>query len=168
MTPPGSASLLLAVFNTAAVGDAERDVARCCASRSLAAAIAAERPYDDFDALDAAIDAGFARLGWPDTAEALRGHPRIGDQDASGWSRTEQAGAVSAAQDVADQIAAGNRAYEERFGHVFLICATGLTGEQLLAALRERLGNDPDTERRVAADELRKITRLRMRKLLGG
>jgi 2-oxo-4-hydroxy-4-carboxy-5-ureidoimidazoline decarboxylase len=163
-----TAPLLLTVFNTAGAGDAEGDVARCCASRAFAAAIVAGRPYDDFDALDAAIDTEFARLGWADVAEALREHPRIGDQAAAGWSRAEQAGAAAAAPDVTAELAEGNRAYEERFGHVFLICATGLSGEQMLAALRYRLGNDPGEERRIVTDELRKITRLRMRKLLGG
>jgi 2-oxo-4-hydroxy-4-carboxy-5-ureidoimidazoline decarboxylase len=168
MTPPGSTSLLLTVFNTAAAGDAERDVTRCCASRPFAEAIAAGRPYADFDALDAAVDAGFAGLDWPDVAEALNDHPRIGDHAVSGWSRAEQAGAAGAADDVAAALADGNRAYEDAFGHVFLICATGLTGEQILAAQQYRLGNDQAEERRIVIDELRKITKLRMRKLLGG
>ena len=168
MTPPGSASLLLTMFNTAAPDDAERDVTRCCASRPFAEAIVAGRPYQDFDALDAAIDAGFTGLGWSDVAEALHDHPRIGDEAASGWSRAEQAGAAAAPSDVAAALADGNRAYEDRFGHVFLICATGLSGEQVLAALRYRLGNDPAEEHRIVSDELRKITKLRLRKLLGG
>jgi len=168
MTGPGSSSLLLAVFNTAAVSDAEHDVTRCCASRLFAETIAAGRPYDDFDALDAAIDSAFAGLSWGDVAEAIQDHPRIGDQAASGWSRDEQAGAAGAGDEVAAQLADGNQAYEDRFGHVFLICATGLTAEQMLAALRYRLGNDTPEERRIVIDELRKITRLRMRKLLGG
>jgi 2-oxo-4-hydroxy-4-carboxy-5-ureidoimidazoline decarboxylase len=168
MTGTGASSLLLTVFNTAAASDAEADVARCCASRSFVTSITAGRPYADFDALDAAIDAAFAGLGWQDVAEALRDHPRIGDQAASGWSAAEQAGATTAGEDVAAGLAEGNRAYEDRFGHVFLICATGLTGEQMLAALRYRLGNDRAEERRIVTDELRKITRLRMRKLLGG
>ena len=168
MTSPGSTSLLLTVFNTAAAGDAERDVSRCCASRPFAEAIVAGRPYADFEALDAAIDAGFAGLGWVDVAEALNDHPRIGDQTASGWSEAEQARAAAAPDDVVAAITDGNRAYEDRFGHVFLICATGLSGEQVLAALRYRLGNDQAEEHRIVADELRKITKLRMRKLLGG
>jgi 2-oxo-4-hydroxy-4-carboxy-5-ureidoimidazoline decarboxylase len=168
VTSPGSSSLLLAVFNTAAASDAENDVTRCCASRSVAAAIASGRPYDDFDALDAAIDTVFARLGWAEVTEAVRDHPRIGDQSASGWSAAEQAGATSVGEDVAAQLTEGNRAYEERFGHVFLICATGLTGGQILAAMRYRLGNGPAEEQRIVTDELRKITQLRMRKLLGG
>jgi 2-oxo-4-hydroxy-4-carboxy-5-ureidoimidazoline decarboxylase len=168
MTGTGSAALLLAAFNTAATVDAERDATRCCASRPFAAAIAAGRPYADLDALDAAIDAEFGRLSWPDIAEAVQGHPRIGDPAAAGWSRAEQAGAAAAAQDVAAGLAAGNQAYQDKFGHVFLVCATGLTAEQMLDRLRARLGNDPATERQIVADELRKITRLRMRKLLGG
>jgi 2-oxo-4-hydroxy-4-carboxy-5-ureidoimidazoline decarboxylase len=168
MTGTGSAPLLLAAFNTAATVDAERDATRCCASRSFAAAIAAGRPYPDLDALDAAIDAEFGRLGWADVAEAVSDHPRIGDPAAAGWSRAEQAGAAAAAADVAAGLAAGNQAYQEKFGHVFLVCASGLTAEQMLRQLEDRLGHDPATERRVVTDELRKITRQRMRKLLGG
>lgn len=168
MTGPDSSSLLLAVFNTATPSDAERDVTRCCASHLFAEAIAAGRPYDDFETLDAAIDAAFAGIPWGDVVEAIRDHPRIGDHTVSGWSRAEQAGAAGTGEDVATGLAEGNRAYEDRFGHVFLICATGLTGEQMLAALRYRLGNDEPEERRIVTDELRKITRLRMRKLLGG
>jgi 2-oxo-4-hydroxy-4-carboxy-5-ureidoimidazoline decarboxylase len=168
MTSAGAAGLLLAAFNTAAPVDAERDAARCCASRAFAAGIVTGRPYPDLDALDAAIDTQFARLGWDDVAEALGDHPRIGGPARAGWSAAEQAGAAGAPQAVSDGLAAGNRDYEERFGHVFLICASGLTGAQMLDSLRARLGNDPATERAVVTDELRKITRLRMRKLLGG
>jgi 2-oxo-4-hydroxy-4-carboxy-5-ureidoimidazoline decarboxylase len=98
----------------------------------------------------------------------VHGHPRIGDPAAAGWSRAEQAGAAAAAADVAAGLAAGNQAYQEKFGHVFLVCASGLTAEQMLGQLQDRLANDPATERRVVTDELRKITRQRMRKLLGG
>jgi 2-oxo-4-hydroxy-4-carboxy-5-ureidoimidazoline decarboxylase len=159
MTRPVTPAAALAAFNAAAPADAERDVTRCCASGAFATAIAAGRPY---------VDAGFGRLGWDDIAEALAGHPRIGEPAAAGWSRDEQAGAEAAPRAVARQLADGNRAYEQRFGHVFLVCASGLSAAELLARLRTRLPNDPATERRVVADELRKITQLRMRKLLGG
>jgi 2-oxo-4-hydroxy-4-carboxy-5-ureidoimidazoline decarboxylase len=168
MTSSAAAGLLLAAFNTAAPVDAQRDAARCCVARAFTAGIVTGRPYADLDALDAAIDAQFAQLGWDDVTEALGEHPRIGEPARGGWSAAEQAGAAGAPPAVADELAAGNRAYEERFGHVFLICATGLTATQLLDGLRARLDNDPATERRVVTDELRKITRLRMRKLLGG
>ena len=96
---------------------------------------------------------------------------------ASSWRNASGAGSVCSSDHVKDRpsvsartaaIAGGNRAYEDTFGHVFLICATGLSGDQVLAALRYRLGNDQAEERRIVIDELRKITKLRMRKLLGG
>ena len=141
---------------------------RCCASRRFAAAIVAGRPYPDLDAVDAAVGAQFARLEWPDLAEALDGHPRIGDRSASGWSRAEQAGTAGMDLALARDLADANHGYEQRFGHVFLICASGLSAEQMLASLRARLEHDPARERQVVAAELRKITELRMRKLLAG
>ncbi len=167
MTRPVTSPDALAAFNAAPAAGAERDAARCCGSRAFAAAIAAGRPYPDAGAVSAAIDAEFGRLGWDDIAEALAGHPRIGEPSA-GWSRAEQAGAAAAPPAVARELADGNRAYEQRFGHVFLVCASGLSAEEMLARLRARLANDPAAERRVVTDELRKITQLRMRKLLGG
>ena len=92
----------------------------------------------------------------------MDGHPRIGAR-VTGQSAAEQSGVADEARAALE---AGNAAYEERFGHVFLICATGLSGAQLLAALRGRLGNDEAAERAVAAAELRKITLLRVRKAL--
>jgi 2-oxo-4-hydroxy-4-carboxy-5-ureidoimidazoline decarboxylase len=83
------------------------------------------------------------------------------------WSRGEQAGVGTAGREVLDRLAEGNRAYERRFGHVYLICATGLSAEEMLARLTERLGNDEDAERDVVRAELAKITRLRLAKLLG-
>ncbi|WP_436757000.1 2-oxo-4-hydroxy-4-carboxy-5-ureidoimidazoline decarboxylase [Streptosporangium sp. V21-05] len=83
------------------------------------------------------------------------------------WSRGEQAGVDTAGREVLDRLAEGNLAYERRFGHVYLICATGLSAEEMLARLTERLGNDEDTERDVVRTELAKITRLRLAKLLG-
>ncbi|HKQ03225.1 MAG TPA: 2-oxo-4-hydroxy-4-carboxy-5-ureidoimidazoline decarboxylase, partial [Actinomycetes bacterium] len=82
------------------------------------------------------------------------------------WSRQEQAGAGNAGAELQAALDEGNRAYEDRFGHVFLISASGRSAEELLAALRERLGNDPDTEWRVVAEELVAINRLRLRRLL--
>jgi 2-oxo-4-hydroxy-4-carboxy-5-ureidoimidazoline decarboxylase len=121
------------------------------------------RPYLSADAVERAISTVFASLTWDDVLEAMAEHPRIGAR-ASGQSAAEQAGVADSARAA---LAAGNAAYEERFGHVFLICATGLSGEQMLAALRERLQNNESSERRVATAELRKITVLRARKALG-
>jgi 2-oxo-4-hydroxy-4-carboxy-5-ureidoimidazoline decarboxylase len=131
----------------------------------------AGRPYADVDALLRASDRAVQGLDRDDLAEALAAHPRIGQRAAGSsteavWSRQEQAGVGDAQAEVRAALQEGNRAYEERFGHVFLISATGRSAEELLAALRERLGNDPDTEWGVVAEELRKITRLRLERLL--
>ena len=86
---------------------------------------------------------------------------------ARGWSAAEQSGAAAASDEVRRALAEGNVAYEKRFGHVFLICASGLSGQEMLTKLRARLGNDQDAERAVVRAELLKITRLRMTKWLG-
>jgi 2-oxo-4-hydroxy-4-carboxy-5-ureidoimidazoline decarboxylase len=104
----------------------------------------------------------------PDLSGEGAPHARDGDTRDGEWSRQEQAGVAGASVDTMAALAAGNRAYEERFGQVFLICATGLSAAEMLAALRTRLGNDPDTEAKIVREELRKITGLRLRKLLGG
>lgn len=131
----------------------------------------AARPFADAAALARAADAAFAELAWPDFEEALRAHPRVGDRPRgldreSSWSRGEQSGVIDAAREVAHDLHEGNIAYEKRFGHVFLICATGLSAEQMLAALRDRLGNDDATERDIVRAELLKIVHLRLAKLL--
>jgi 2-oxo-4-hydroxy-4-carboxy-5-ureidoimidazoline decarboxylase len=152
----------LASFNAAPEQEAQAEMLACCASRRFAAAMAAGRPYPSPAAAEAAVETVFGSLTWPDVLEAMDAHPRIGAR-VSGPSATEQAGV---ADDSRAALQAGNAAYEERFGHVFLICATGLSGEQMLAALRRRLANDETSERLVATAELRKITVLRVRKAL--
>jgi 2-oxo-4-hydroxy-4-carboxy-5-ureidoimidazoline decarboxylase len=154
--------LSLAAFNAAPADEAIAAMLACCASRRFAAALAAGRPYPSTVAALAAVDAAFDSLTWPDVLEAMDGHPRIGDR-VSGQSATEQSGVADATRGA---LIAGNAAYEDRFGHVFLICATGLSGEQMLAALRERLSNTEEMERTVATTELAKITRLRVAKAL--
>ena len=160
--PPG-----LAAFNAASPEAAERDVLACCASGSFAKTVADGRPYPGTAALQAAADTAFSALSWDDLVESMSAHPRIGDRvRAGGWSAAEQSGAASAGDQVRQALAEGNLAYEERFGHVFLICASGLSGQDMLDQLRARLDNDTDTERAVVRQELLKITRLRLTKLL--
>ncbi|MBA9006756.1 2-oxo-4-hydroxy-4-carboxy-5-ureidoimidazoline decarboxylase [Thermomonospora cellulosilytica] len=151
--------------------DAERELLSCCGSRTWARAVADGRPYPDTAALKAACDAAFTRLTWEDVEEALSRHPRIGDRPAgadreSAWSRGEQSGVAGADREVTRRLHEGNLEYEKRFGHVFLICATGLDAGRMLEALTERLGNDTATERRIVREELAKIARLRLDKLL--
>jgi 2-oxo-4-hydroxy-4-carboxy-5-ureidoimidazoline decarboxylase len=158
----------LAAFNAASPEAAERDVLACCASRSFAKTIVADRPYRDPAVLQDAVSAAFATLNWDDIAESIAAHPRIGDRVSSGgWSAGEQSGAASASEAVRQALADGNVAYEQRFGYVFLICATGLSGPDMLAQLQARLSHDPEAERAVVREELLKITWLRLTKMLG-
>jgi 2-oxo-4-hydroxy-4-carboxy-5-ureidoimidazoline decarboxylase len=159
----------VADLDRATAADAAGLLRPACASARWVERLAGGRPYGSIDALTAASDAAIAALGWPDIEEALTAHPRIAERAAGGdresaWSRQEQAGAAGAGADVQSALRAGNVAYEARFGHVFLICATGRSGEQMLAALRTRLSNDPETEREIVRDELRQIVRLRLAK----
>jgi 2-oxo-4-hydroxy-4-carboxy-5-ureidoimidazoline decarboxylase len=162
-------SSTLAALNEAPDDDRLRaELAACCAARSWVAALVAGRPYPDQDALFAASDAATAELTDAGLAEALAAHPRIGDRTGEAWSRQEQAGMASAGADLHAELAAANAAYEQRFGQVYLVCATGKSAEELLAVCRSRLGNDPATERAVVLAELAKISRLRLAKLQEG
>ena len=119
--------------------------------------------------LDEAATSVWRGLDRADWLEAFAAHPRLGERvgsRGSAWARQEQAGTTGADSDVLGALEDGNRAYEGRFEHVFLLCATGLDATQMLAALRARLGNDPEMELNVAAGEQEKITALRLRKLL--
>src|SRR6266581_2694300 len=161
------ASATLGSFNAAPAQDAERAALACCASRTFAKAIADGRPYPDPAALLAAVDTAFNALSWDDIVEAMSEHPRIGDRAVrGGMSAAEQSGAAAAGDEVRQGLADGNVAYEQRFGHIFLICASGLSGQEMLDQLRDRLGHDQDAERVVVRAELLKITRLRATKLL--
>jgi len=141
-----------------------------CHSRRWAERVAAGRPYADVAALQQAADEVWTGLEPGDWLEAFEAHPRIGERGggSADWSSQEQAGVGAADQDVQAAIARGNAEYEDRFGHVFLISAAGRGAQEILAELRARLGNDPRTELRVAAEEHRRITRLRIENLLRG
>ncbi|MDQ2813033.1 MAG: 2-oxo-4-hydroxy-4-carboxy-5-ureidoimidazoline decarboxylase [Actinomycetota bacterium] len=156
----------LAAFDAAPPGAASRDVLAWCACRAFAEAIASGRPYREPAALGVAVDAAFAALSWDDIVESMNAHPRIGDRTGGATSAAEQSGAATASSPVRQGLADGNLAYQERFGHVFLICASGLSGQDMLTQLRARLKNDQGAERAVVRQELLKITRLRMAKLL--
>jgi 2-oxo-4-hydroxy-4-carboxy-5-ureidoimidazoline decarboxylase len=153
---------------------AQAELLRCCGSSRWAEALAAARPFADAAALYAAAESVWWELSPGDWREAFAHHPKIGDREAlrarfastAAWAAKEQAGALAAAEDVLDALAEGNRAYEERFGYIFIVCATGKTAAEMLALLRERLPNDPAKELLLAAGEQAKITRLRLARLL--
>ncbi|RKR91462.1 2-oxo-4-hydroxy-4-carboxy-5-ureidoimidazoline decarboxylase [Micromonospora pisi] len=158
-------------FNTAPPDRAARDLLACCAVPAWASALVDRRPYPDLGVLLAVADAALAALSWEEVASALAAHPRIGERPAgadreSAWSRREQAGVADADTRTRAELAVANREYEARFGHLFLIFASGRTDTELLAAARRRLRNDDETERRVVHQELRRIARLRLERLL--
>jgi 2-oxo-4-hydroxy-4-carboxy-5-ureidoimidazoline decarboxylase len=160
-------------FDALAAADAEAALLACCASRRWAAEVAGGRPYADAGRLRSAASAALDGLEWADVEEALAAHPRIGERAVgagreASWSRGEQSGMDAAERGVREALDEGNRRYEERFGHVFLICATGLGAGEMLAALEERLGNDAAAERVIVRRELGRIMRLRLDKLLDG
>ncbi|MEV6214934.1 2-oxo-4-hydroxy-4-carboxy-5-ureidoimidazoline decarboxylase [Nocardia sp. NPDC051833] len=159
-----SESIGLAEFNALSAAAAEAALLACCSAPGWARAIAAARPYASTDALLTAADAASAALDDASLDAALAGHPRIGDRPTSAASAREQAGVAGA--EVKAALAAGNRDYEAKFGHIYLVCAAGRDGEELLAVLRARLDNDPSTERQVMRTELGKINRLRLARLV--
>ena len=160
-------------LNALTEADARAGLLSCCASSRWADAMIAARPFaGDAELFDAAERSWWA-LDRADWLEAFTAHPRIGDGVAAGpgpaatreWSRQEQGRAATASPDVRAALAAGNAEYERRFGHVFLICATGRPADEILAELRRRLENDPAEELREAAGEQAKVTRLRLARL---
>ncbi|WP_405160349.1 2-oxo-4-hydroxy-4-carboxy-5-ureidoimidazoline decarboxylase [Nocardia sp. NBC_01499] len=138
----------------------------CCSSPEWARVLVAGRPYASVDALLDAAAAALAELSESEIDLALAGHPRIGERPDTAASAREQAGVATAEDAVRSALADGNRAYEARFGHIYLVCASGRSGSELLAILEDRLGNDAETERRVMRTELAKINRIRLTALL--
>ena len=141
-------------------------------SRRTSRALDRKRPYADRTELLVAADLAARALSWPDVQLGLSAHPRIGERAAgesqeASWSRAEQLAAAQSADDTTkDALIRVNQEYEARFGHVFLIFASGRTQSEILDVARERLHNDEETERAVVRDELRKIALLRLERVL--
>ncbi|MER7670212.1 2-oxo-4-hydroxy-4-carboxy-5-ureidoimidazoline decarboxylase [Kitasatospora sp. NPDC096128] len=138
-----------------------------CSSPRWAAAVAKARPWSSREALLAANAAAMAGLTAADLRDAMAGHARIGQpRTGDATSEREQAGIQGVDRAVLDELREANTAYEAKFGHVFLICATGRTAATMLAALRERHPNDPATEAEIVRGELCKINDIRLNRLL--
>ena len=157
-------------FNSTAADRLRPALAACCDVPRWVDAILAKRPYGDAAALTAVADQLLRELDDNEVDRALQAHPRIGDRPQgagaeASWSRNEQSG-VGADPAVRQELAEGNRQYEDRFGRVFLICATGLSAAQMLDSLRTRLTHDDATEAAVVHEELRKIALLRLSKVV--
>lgn len=154
-------------FNAWPVHQAVVELTSCCASPTWAQWVAAGRPFAGVDELIQCAENALAELDEDGVNAALAGHPRIGAHPVHASSRREQAGVATADAGLRTALAHANREYEERFGHVYLVCADGRSGEELLDVARQRLGNDPATERRVLREELAKINRIRLARLVG-
>ncbi|MFI5781666.1 2-oxo-4-hydroxy-4-carboxy-5-ureidoimidazoline decarboxylase [Nocardia sp. NPDC051570] len=138
----------------------------CCSSPVWAQAVAERRPFATRAALLEAADEALAGISEEELDRALTGHPRIGATTGNPSSAREQAGVADATDDIRAALAAWNREYEARFGHVYLVCATGRSASELLDILMSRLHNDHRTERGIVREELTKINRIRLRRLV--
>ncbi|MER5473961.1 2-oxo-4-hydroxy-4-carboxy-5-ureidoimidazoline decarboxylase [Streptomyces sp. NPDC002935] len=157
----------LARFNAQEERAALAALHEVCASRAWAERLLAARPCATADDLYAASDAAMAELSTADLAEAMAGHPPIGrPKPGDPTSSREQRGMAGASEELKEEMLELNLAYQEKFGHVFLICATGLTGEQMRDAVKERIGNPAEREREIVRVELGKINRIRLGNLV--
>jgi OHCU decarboxylase len=166
----------LIALNATTVEDAKAAFKKCCGSTKWAEAMTAQRPYEDVPALMRIGERIWWSLGEADHREAFAAHPKIGhqappksdDPETTGrWSRDEQKSTASASSSTLEELADVNRAYEQKHGFIFIVCATGRSTEAMLDDCRKRLARSQTDELRTAAEEQAKITRLRLAKLMG-
>ena len=161
-------------FNALAPEAARAELLKCCGAKRWADAVEQGRPYLSLWHLIAQSNDAWHALDRDDWLEAFRSHPKIGERKAANevaaqsqqWSTQEQRGVANATADAVDKLARLNRAYEEKFGFIFIVCATGKSSDEILALLEQRLNNAPEVELPIAAAEQARITELRLRKLL--
>ena len=165
---------VLVRWNLLSVQDAIQEILACCGSDAWAHQLVARRPFPDESSLVAASDEIWGRLSTEDWLQAFSKHPRIGEREApteapstsSIWSAQEQQGVAAAGESIQAALVQGNLEYEQRFGRVFIVCATGKSAADMLEILSLRLRNDDATELHEAAEEQRKITNIRLKKWL--
>jgi len=161
-------------INALSKDEAIQEFAKCCGTRAFATQMADSRPFLNPDALYDRAKEIWNSLSPQEWREAFDHHPRIGGTDelkkkfgkTAEWASQEQSGVAAASDELIARLADGNARYEVRFGHIFLVCATGKSAAEMLAMLETRMQNDPDTEFRIAAAEQAKITQIRLEKLL--
>lgn len=169
-------SVVLARWNGLRAERAEEEILPCCGSKAWARGMAARRPIVDEAALLAASDGVWNNLAESDWAEAFHSHPRLGESHSqasttprsAAWSGEEQSKIGNAREDVKLALAEGNRAYEQRFRRIFLVCAAGKSAPEILEILHRRLENDEETELRETVEQQMQITQLRLKKWLWG
>lgn len=161
-------------LNEASNESAESVFLSCCGSKNWAQKMTKARPFADISALLNQAEKIWQNLEAEDWLEAFASHPKIGAKkgvphqtaQSAKWSKGEQSGTNTAADSVRTELEEANRLYENKFGFIFIVCATGKSAEEMLEICRQRLNNDADTEIRIAAEEQRKITEIRLKKLL--
>ena len=167
-------SQILAHWNALAPDEAATEILSCCGSRAWAACLAGMRPFADEQTLFAAADECWEKLPEADWLEAFRSHPRIGEQHAekqttavsAAWSRSEQSQMSQVDAAILQRMRDGQRQYEERFGRIFIVCASGKEPAEMLSILERRLDNDPAQELQESAAQQQQIMQLRLHKWL--
>lgn len=165
---------MIAWLNALPGDRAHVELRKCCGSNAWVSRMVSARPFPDRDSLLGTSDSIWWSLTRTDWLEAFAAHPRIGSKgdvekksgSEKAWAEGEQSGAARAGDEVLVALAAANTEYEARFGHIYIVCATGKSAAEMLTLARSRLSNDAETELRIAAEEQRKITHIRLNKLL--
>ena len=154
--------------------DATTAFTQCCTSTRWVERMVIDRPFESLAEMLEISDRIWEECDVDDYLEAFEGHPRIGDVESLAkkyantktWAGGEQKGVEGSDRAILERLSKGNADYEEKFGHIFIVCATGKSAAEMLALLEARMPNDPKTEVMVAAEEQNKITRIRLKKLL--
>mgnify|MGYP001162716495 FL=1 len=160
----------LPLLNSAPQHTAATYLRKCCSSEEWITRMLRQRPFRDSDAVHAAADSAWIDLGEEDYLEAFRGHPKIGDiqslkkkySDSANLARSEQSGVESASPEILQKLSATNHAYEEKFGFIFIVCATGKSASEMLAILQDRLERERAAELKTACEQQRQIFHLRL------
>ena len=159
--------------NSWTADQAASELSRCCGARRWISAMVARRPFKDAEDLYSASEQVWWSLDREDWLEAFSHHPKIGDRaglarrlaSTASWSKKEQEGVSGSSEEILSRLADGNIKYQEKFGYIFIVCASGKAADEMLSILESRLDNAPGDELRIAAAEQIKITRLRLEKL---
>ena len=165
---------ILAHWNATAEEEAIREILPACGSTEWARSLTSRRPFSDSDELLRASDVVWKALAPSDWQEAFESHPRIGERKmpataterSANWSKQEQGGVAESSAAVLEKLAAGNQEYENRFGRIFIVCATGKSAEEMLSILQRRLQNEDEQELMESAEQQRQIIGIRLRKWL--
>ena len=166
--------MTLDTINSMPETEAQAALIRCCGSENWVQAMVRARPFHHFGQVLELADIFWDHASEQDVLQAFAAHPKIGDKkslakkfaNTASWAGNEQSGVDHASDEIIERLAIGNKAYEEKFGYIFIVCATGKSAKEMLTLLEQRINNDAPVEFEIAKTEQRKITHLRLNKLL--